>query len=42
MRQVTRSAAASAEQSAAAAEELSAQAQMLRDLVVELTAMVDG
>lgn len=42
MHQVTHSTAANADESAAATEELGAQARMLRDIVVELTAMVDG
>ena len=42
MEQVTRSTAASAEQSAAAAQELSAESEMLKDIVAQLSAMVDG
>jgi methyl-accepting chemotaxis protein len=42
MEQVTQSFAANAEQSAAAAEQLSAQAQTMKDAVERLTLMVDG
>jgi len=42
MEQVTQKTAASAEQSASAGEELSAQASMLREVVNELTRLVEG
>src|SRR5262249_48116464 len=42
MQRVTQTTAASAEQSAAAAEELTAQSEALRDILARLTLMVDG
>jgi methyl-accepting chemotaxis protein/methyl-accepting chemotaxis protein-1 (serine sensor receptor) len=42
MEQVTQSSVANAEQSAAAAEELNAQAEHMKDVVSTLRAMVDG